>query len=93
MSAGETPLPGEPPVSLLMRAAKKIREDADRCGDPPGSFMPEVAGLLEATAGCGCEEDGDHWEQKAAALAVARGYLNETEAEGAGRGALRARGR
>lgn len=40
----------EPPVSVLMRAAKKMREDAEACGDPPGSFIPAVANWLESEA-------------------------------------------
>jgi hypothetical protein len=36
-----------------------------------------LAGLLETTALCGCEEDDDHWPQKSAALAFARLFLGE----------------
>jgi hypothetical protein len=41
-----------------------------------------LAGLLEAFASCGCEEDGDHWPEKSAALRLARLVLGEPETEG-----------
>ena len=36
-----------------------------------------LADLLESFASCECEEDGDHYPQKLAALKVARAYLGE----------------
>lgn len=36
-----------------------------------------LADLLDRFAGCDCDEDGDHWPEKAAALAVARAFLGE----------------
>ena len=65
----------EHPSALLRRAAAAIKADADRCGDPAEGFLPAVAKWLESVA-------GDTEE----ALAVARAWLNETEAEGAGHG-------
>ena len=67
------------PASLLARAAEKMREDADRCGDPPGSFIPALAELLEVSASCGCEAGDDHWAEKAAVLRIARAYLGEAQ--------------
>ena len=64
-------------ASVLARAARAMREDAAADRDPPGSFIPAFAGLLEAFAGCECDQDGDHWPQKAAALTAARAYLGE----------------
>jgi hypothetical protein len=79
----------EPPASVLMRAAKKMREDAEACGDPPGSFIPAVADWLESEAKRAAEIAG--YEDSAVyplmlssyrlPLAVASGYLGERETE------------
>ena len=42
-----------------------------------------LADLLETLACCGCEEGGDHWAEKSAALKFARLYLGEPGPEGA----------
>jgi hypothetical protein len=73
----------EPPASVLMRAAKKMREDAEACGDPPGSFIPEVAAWLEIEAAClerKLPGDDGTWR---CALRIALAYLGENETEGA----------
>ena len=72
----------ESPEQVIRRAAELMRE---QCG--PGharrEFWHALADLLETAAGCGCEEDGDHWAEKAAAIAVALAYLGADDgAEG-----------
>ena len=42
-----------------------------------------LADLLESFASCECDEDGDHYPQKSAALTLARLVLGEPEPEGA----------
>jgi hypothetical protein len=81
----------EPPASGLMRAAKKMREDAEACGDPPGSFIPAVADWLEAEGKRAAEIDRYEGRPVYALmlagyghpLAVARAYLGEQGTESA----------
>lgn len=75
----------EPPESVLMRTAKKMREDADRCGDMPGSFIPEVAGWLELEAHMAALRGNSPEGQTFHALKAARAYLGEPYEEGAQR--------
>lgn len=73
------------PAETLSRAVARMREDAERCGDKPGSFLPAVADWLEAEAERAAEIDG--YEDSAVyplmlagyrrPLAVARAYLGE----------------
>ena len=81
----------ETPAETLRRAVARMRADADRCGDPPGSFIPSLADWLESEAGNAASMDG--YEGRAVypamlagyrlPLAVARAYLGETGTEGA----------
>jgi hypothetical protein len=64
-----------------MRTAKKMREDADRCGDPPGSFVLEVAGWLETEARMVALRGNSSEGQTFHALNAARAYLGEQETE------------
>jgi hypothetical protein len=72
-----------PSATPLLCAAWKLRRDADAQYAlplrPPRARA--LADLLEAFDGCACDEDGDHWAEKSAALKVARLILGETEAE------------
>jgi hypothetical protein len=73
--------PAAPTAKTGLTAMAKLgTQDAATAGhiaswDPPAALL--VADLLETTAQCGCEEDDDHWPQKAAALAFARLFLGE----------------
>jgi hypothetical protein len=72
-----------------VRSADETDGAAAECWRPPGagayiaSWHPgvtlAVADLLESFASCGCDEDGDHWPEKSAALRAARLFLGETE--------------
>lgn len=68
-------------AELLGKAAAKMREDADVCGDHPQDFVPAVADLLDAYSllFCECCDEGEgrqppHLEHL---VAVARAYLGE----------------
>lgn len=76
----------ERPPGVLPRAVEKLREIA---GVTVFSYIPLIApvlavplaDLLEAFTSCECDEDGDHWREKSAALRVARLVLGEPETE------------
>lgn len=51
--------------------------DADHAASWHPLVALSVADLLDRFAGCDCDEDGDHWAEKAAALNVARVFLGE----------------
>jgi hypothetical protein len=77
----------ESPSAFLLRAVARMRADADRCGDPPGSFVPAVADWLEAVGLRAAEIDGHEGRPVYALMlagyrhpvAVARAYLGEPE--------------
>lgn len=78
----------ESPAEVLRKAAEKLLADADRCGDPPGSFFRAVAALLEREASLldaaleFCVLCGNHVTVcpcPGTPLAVARAVLGESE--------------
>jgi hypothetical protein len=64
-------------------AETRQRADAEYIAGMHPAVGLALADLLESFATCGCEEDGDHWPEKAIALRLARLILGE--AEGVGR--------
>lgn len=71
----------ETPSALLRRAVARMRADADRCGDVPGSFIPAVADMLDHTATLIADnkERFGGTQSTVMAIIVARAYLDEVQ--------------
>jgi hypothetical protein len=64
---------------------ERDRQDAEYIATVHPLAGVALAGLLERFDRCACDEDGDHWPEKAAALALSRLLLGEPGTEGAER--------
>ena len=68
------------PAETLRRAVAAMQADAERCGDAPGSFIPEVAAWLEIEAVAEERKLPDESGTIHVALRIARAYLGDGEA-------------
>ena len=59
---------------------KADHADAEYVAGMQPAVALAVADWLDVAATCGCEEGDDHWQDKSAALAVARVYLGRDDA-------------
>jgi len=65
------------PLATIRRAVTAMRADAERCGDKPGSFVPEVADWLGIEASALERKLPDDSGSVHVALRIARAYLGE----------------
>jgi hypothetical protein len=70
-------MPDTTPVETIRLAVTKMRSDAERCGDAPGSFVPAVADWLDSEARRADGGEGGIDCVPKHPLAVAAGYLGE----------------
>lgn len=69
-------MPDTTPLETIRRAVTKMRADAERCGDAPGSFIPAVADWLDSEARHAAGGEGGIDCVPNPPFAVARAYLN-----------------